>query len=407
MTIDRDANGGAGGIVPGSRYNLAETFDRTEVYGGGGGFGDGVTAFGEDGAGNLYFAELDGTLYKVCAACGPGLPEPEPEPLGPRGPMKPLAPLRDDFATNFNYQTGNVPAGGIWTDAHNANFGDTFAATSASGGQLTIGMERVGWGGDGEDSAPFLFREVAAENLLEIRVRLTAQARNNWSAAGILVRAAGPLDNDESNDNFLSAHSFRPNLTGSIRNTVQVANVTNGAEAETNAPVTEADLAYLRLVHFGNGEFQVFSSSNGTTWTAHDEIVNANLASELLEVGVWAGNYSTGSTAGSTLFDWVEIVLGVPAGDFNSDGLIDAGDYTVWRDAAGTAVTAWSGADGNGDGMVDGADYDVWKQNFGKSIPNLSGSGSGSAVPEPSALLLMALSLVVAVARRPRLSRAS
>ena len=71
MTIDRDANGGAGGIAPNSRYNLAETFNRSAVYAGNGGFGDGVTAFGEDLAGNLYFAELDGSLYKVCCDVWP------------------------------------------------------------------------------------------------------------------------------------------------------------------------------------------------------------------------------------------------------------------------------------------------------------------------------------------------
>jgi hypothetical protein len=158
-------------------------------------------------------------------------------------------------------------------------------------------------------------------------------------------------------------------------------------------------------VHNGNGEFQVFSSANGTVWTPHDEITNSLLASGLLEVGVWAGNYSTGSTAGTALFDWVEIVLGVPAGDFNLDGAIDAADYTVWRDAAGSAVTAWSGADGNGDGLVDDADYDVWKQNFGKSA-SLSGAGSGSAVPEPGALVLVMLALVAAATGRPRPARA-
>ena len=209
MTIDRDANDGAGGIAPSSRYNLAETFSRTAVYGGNGGFGDGVTAFGEDLAGNLYFAELDGSLYKVCGTCGPGLPEPEPDPAGPRGPMEPLPTLVDNFTTSFNYATGSVPAGGIWTDAHNAGFGDTFTANSTNAGQLTIGMEPVGWGGGNTDNAPFLFREVEAENLLEVRVKISNQSRGNWSSAGILVRAAGALDNDASNDNFLTAHSFR------------------------------------------------------------------------------------------------------------------------------------------------------------------------------------------------------
>jgi hypothetical protein len=57
-------------------------------------------------------------------------------------------------------------------------------------------------------------------------------------------------------------------------------------------------------------------------------------------------------------------------GDFNSDGIVDAADYTVWRDGLGTTYTP--------------EDYDLWKANFG------AGAGSGSlavSVPEPSTLL--------------------
>jgi hypothetical protein len=105
---------------------------------------------------------------------------------------------------------------------------------------------------------------------------------------------------------------------------------------------------------------------------------------------LWAGTYSGGVTAGTARFDWAEIILGVPAGDFNEDGKIDAADYIVWRKQMGQQVTAWDGADGNGDGMVTSADYDVWRRNFGKTIPG-AGSGAQSSVPEASSLLLMLL----------------
>ena len=53
-------------------------------------------------------------------------------------------------------------------------------------------------------------------------------------------------------------------------------------------------------------------------------------------------------------------------GDYNLDGVVDAADYTVWRDTLGaTGIGAFTGADGNGDGAVAQADYDVWRSNFG------------------------------------------
>ena len=53
----------------------------------------------------------------------------------------------------------------------------------------------------------------------------------------------------------------------------------------------------------------------------------------------------------------------VAPGDYNRDGTVDGGDYTVWRDATGSTTDLR--ADGNGDGRVDQADYDLWKSNVG------------------------------------------
>jgi hypothetical protein len=108
-----------------------------------------------------------------------------------------------------------------------------------------------------------------------------------------------------------------------------------------------------------------------------------------VEVGLWAGNLAGGGSTGTTQFDWVEIVLGVPAGDFNEDGFVNAADYTVWRNTVNTSVTPWSGADGNGDGMVTRDDYSIWKVNYGKSA--MLGTGATidlAVVPEPGSMIL-------------------
>jgi Dockerin type I domain len=61
-------------------------------------------------------------------------------------------------------------------------------------------------------------------------------------------------------------------------------------------------------------------------------------------------------------------------GDFNLDGVVDAADYSVWRDHLGNIVTPYTSADGNGNGVVDAADYEVWKSHFGQT--NEQGAGS-------------------------------
>jgi hypothetical protein len=52
-------------------------------------------------------------------------------------------------------------------------------------------------------------------------------------------------------------------------------------------------------------------------------------------------------------------------GDYNQDGVVNLGDYTVWRDTLGAYVLPYDGADGDGSGVVDADDYEVWKARFG------------------------------------------
>ena len=380
VEIDRNANGGLGQVVGGSLTDLTDTFDRP--LGAQGNFGSGVTAFGEDATGNLYFSQLNGALYKIA------LVEPPPPPPTPM-PMEPV-PFRDDFNDDWLYDaTGTVPPGEIWDDVYNeGNGGNGFNANTSNAGQLTMGINGTGWEGGGRDDGRFLFREVDASTLQEVRIKISQQTPGFWSAAGILVRAAGPLDDNAANDNFLSAHSFRTSPTA---NSAVMSSVTAGVEGETGTSVDSADdLMFIRLVNNGDGEFEMFTSSDGTNWISRHVGTHPALASGMLEVGVWGGTF--GTLAGATAqFDWAEVILGVPAGDYNEDNIINAVDYTLWRDTLGRQVTAWSGADGDGDGMVTAADFDVWKQNFGKTIPNLGGAGSLAAVPEPNAWPLLLL----------------
>jgi hypothetical protein len=70
-------------------------------------------------------------------------------------------------------------------------------------------------------------------------------------------------------------------------------------------------------------------------------------------------------------------------GDYNHNGIVDAADYTVWRDSLGSTVKL--DADGNVNHMIDASDYDVWKANFGTSG---SGAGDLASVPEPASIVL-------------------
>jgi hypothetical protein len=85
-------------------------------------------------------------------------------------------------------------------------------------------------------------------------------------------------------------------------------------------------------------------------------------------------------------------------GDFNRDGMVDAADYTVWRDSVGQIGN--TAADANEDNVVDVADYAFWKANFGQS--ESVGAGALAAVPEPATLVLLLAVSGPALLRRQR-----
>jgi hypothetical protein len=88
---------------------------------------------------------------------------------------------------------------------------------------------------------------------------------------------------------------------------------------------------------------------------------------------------TTGTRKGWTKLDaagladigWSVAAPGLP-GDYNSDGLVNAADYTVWRDSVGT-------------GNVIGT-YAQWSANYGRSA-----AASSLAIPEPTGVLLVLL----------------
>jgi hypothetical protein len=92
-------------------------------------------------------------------------------------------------------------------------------------------------------------------------------------------------------------------------------------------------------------------------------------------------------------------------GDYNGNGVVDAADYTVWRNSLGQMGSGLA-ADGDGDSMIDADDYDVWKSQFGQVAPGAGAGSLGSeSVPEPSCRGLLLMLAMLGVAARPASGR--
>ena len=78
-------------------------------------------------------------------------------------------------------------------------------------------------------------------------------------------------------------------------------------------------------------------------------------------------------------------VPGFSPGDFNRDGSVDSGDYSVWHNELGSNVTPFDCADADGDGIISVNDYAIWKSHFGQDLTFALGSeSSGPALAAES-----------------------
>ena len=60
-------------------------------------------------------------------------------------------------------------------------------------------------------------------------------------------------------------------------------------------------------------------------------------------------------------------------GDFNNDCVVDAADYTIWKENLGGDSSVLNG-NGTGEATVVQADYTLWKDNFGKTCSDIESS---------------------------------
>jgi hypothetical protein len=109
--------------------------------------------------------------------------------------------------------------------------------------------------------------------------------------------------------------------------------------------------------------------------------------------------FSVTNMPGRTIYTYIIPLLQIP-GDYNDDGIVDAADYVVWRNAEGT-TTQLPNDDDIG-GTVGDAQYQLWRSHFGISNA-VTGTSSltHSPVPETSATVMAMFGMAwLSIARR-------
>ncbi|MCC7475630.1 MAG: PEP-CTERM sorting domain-containing protein [Pirellulales bacterium] len=126
----------------------------------------------------------------------------------------------------------------------------------------------------------------------------------------------------------------------------------------------------------------------GRNW--RNDVTNTSFEGRIDEVAV----YDTALSPEQILAHYLAAVeiTAIP-GDFNGDNAVNAADYVQWRKHLGAVDESGISFNGDGGGVTE-SDYLLWRSQFG-AVPGLGSSMSqSSAIPEPSALVLLGLASI-------------
>jgi hypothetical protein len=237
------------------------------------------------------------------------------------------------------------------------------------------------------DTHRFILRYGPTENtfdstgaMVNVRAKLTEPL--TAGIAETLVLVAKDLDGNDTTADPVGADEYTYNLDLNLFNTSDFALVSIPLEdfvLSEHVPRTDTN--------FGSGP-------GGFMFPGDESMTEFNL----YEFG---GLIPVGGGVLRLELDYMEIrlpELGEP-GDYNGDGLVNAADYTEYRNHLGQTFQLDNEVAGVTPGMVTPEDYDAWKSRYGNGM--LGGGGlANSPVPEPATLSLLAWLLAAAAMRR-------
>ncbi|QDT69271.1 hypothetical protein MalM25_22070 [Planctomycetes bacterium MalM25] len=160
----------------------------------------------------------------------------------------------------------------------------------------------------------------------------------------------------------------------------------------------------LNNIHGGGTQLSIQSGSKIDIFGSGQVTIKGD------QVGSVNGYVDAGLITGEGVQGNIDVSLtsGSVSGDFNEDGVVDAADYTVYRDNVG-GLNGLPNDDGLG--VVGQLHYDLWETNYGAEGEQLTvvtvAPAAALAVPEPGSLAIVGGMLVVGSLRARRHSVAN
>lgn len=232
-------------------------------------------------------------------------------------------------------------------------------------------------------------RTSVMENVLELFEVDNGNNTPTVTVTTVLDNDNGPAQYTETGF-WINGPGSQPGFEGG---TFRFALIGDPAEATWQADLpfageAEVFVQYPAAANRASGAVFRYESGDEIRSASVDQTVNGLQWVSIGTIPAQAGTFevkldaaaSTGAQFSIVAADAVRIVLtGSPqSADYNQDGVVDAGDYTVWRANLGETVPAGTLGDGNQDGTVDEADFRFWRGQYGTVV----GAAASSATLE-------------------------
>jgi hypothetical protein len=241
--------------------------------------------------------------------------------------------ITDNFNASHDYTLGDV-TGTIWTGMENIPLlqGQTVHdANTSNAGVLTVGdngtfdadgdpmngISGMGWEG-GRSTSPFLRTDVPAGKDFTATVKISAQTSGQWSAAGLVARAANSptppgIGADHADENFATMYTFRtdaaiPDEGNTLMKRIQAGAQSQDVNIVVNASGTEPLPLVLKLEKVGGGiNYRGWVSTDGGATYQFQSRITPPVGNALrdpavgMEIGLSYMNF--GTLAGTAQFD--------------------------------------------------------------------------------------------------------
>lgn len=197
-------------------------------------------------------------------------------------------------------------------------------------------------------------------------------------SAGTIDAASSSLDGGILEEGeFFTSHliHFAPDQTGSVAGSVEFSSEIIGLLLDDSSLTATDSLL---------GSLGKYSSIDRTATNFGEAVLT--LSSDLKTL-LFAFDAEAGD-----LYQLRVLTTATRTGDFNGDGVVDAADYTVWRESLSDPADLRG--DGNRDGLVDEADYRLWRSLYGNTLAAQS-EAEQVRVPEPTTGLLVVIAAML------------